>query len=123
MNTCSDIISAQSHENRSSRADVAALALVRTVRVFAQMGHAFVRTVRVFADACCPLRARSLLAPASTERFPDRRGHLMRNLVDLVPGEVHDLEAGPAQRGVAPELGNRSVRVRVLDRPIGLANS
>src|SRR5580692_11472889 len=49
MNTCSDTTSAQSHENRSGRTDVAALVLVQTVRVFMQMGHAFVRTVRAFA--------------------------------------------------------------------------
>src|SRR5580704_16306254 len=140
----------KSRKNRSGRTDVAALVLVQTVRVFMQMGHAFVRTVRAFArtgpasvrtgpasvrtgpasvrtgpafaDDCCPLRARLLLAPSSPERFPDRRRHLMWNLVDLVPGEVHDLKAGPAQRGVPPQLGNCSLRVRVLDCPIGLAD-
>jgi hypothetical protein len=42
MNTYSDAASAQSHENRPNRADVAALVLVRTVRVFVQTGHVFV---------------------------------------------------------------------------------
>src|SRR6202167_3025630 len=139
MNTCSDAASAQSDEKRSSRRTwprsspcgrfasscrrVTPSSRLRKdgSRLRAEVSRLCER-VRVFADDRCPLRARSLLAPASPERFPDRRGHLMRNLVDLVPGEVHDLEAGPAQRGVAPELGNCALRVRVLDRPIGLAN-
>src|SRR5579872_2401327 len=70
-----------------------------------------------------PLRPGRLTARGSApERCPERSGHVPGSPHDVVPGEVHHLEPGRPQPGVAPQLCHRAPRVAVLDRSIGLAN-
>src|SRR6202034_2256163 len=56
------------------------------------------------------------------EGLPERSGHLTGSSHDLVPSEVHDLEAGRPQLPAPLELGHGLGRARVLHGPVRLTD-